>query len=539
MRRVEAAYLDFGKCSAEESAATSDLATEAGHLLCADKYLRLVTKEEADALLLDWKEQDKERLKNGNDILQTLTSAEHDVPALPKWFQMAMRDAERNAREQYQKATVKDLAKLVKRTLRARVDDAKERWDDARKETLASYERYEELASAAMAQTLGQVETKEQLVRRFEKANYGKKPRTVARLAQVPSAVDFKPYYKKRDFDFGPYYRMPDDSDTENTTSEVEEALRRPPCACDQMVAATEFLTAPPAATNQEALSAEPAASKISLNVGTISTITNKSDESNKSTSSKNTDKKSPIKSTSSKKKDKVPGPESLSVGRDMVEIVDAGVEGRRDIQGEAGRPDAERLPEKSTQAEVPPPPPAASNEDALTAEPAAAKGCLNVGTIPTILNKTGKSSKSPVTKKKDNKSPTKSTCSKKMDKESPDITNKSNKSTSSKKTKKNSPDKANKSVSTTKIGEKMCSKSSKSSKSTQNGIICCMTCCSKKKKNKSSKSSNTGSENPKVSKKPKLPPVYPNEAHDNMFQQTKQFPEEDDNGGSDPMMRA
>ncbi|CAJ0579442.1 unnamed protein product, partial [Mesorhabditis spiculigera] len=88
--------------------------------------------------------------------------------------------------------------------------------------------------------------------------------------------------------------------------------------------------------------------------------------------------------------------------------------------------------------------------------------------------------------------------------------------------------------------------------------LIYCMTHRSKKKKNKStsskkpdkkaakkftkssksSKSSHTGSENPKVSKKPKPPPVNPNEAHDNMFQQTKQFPEEDDNGGGDPMMR-
>ncbi|CAJ0579592.1 unnamed protein product, partial [Mesorhabditis spiculigera] len=237
MRRVEAAYLEFGRCAAEESAATSDLATETAHLLCADKFLRLVTKEEADAVLLEWTQQDKERLKNGNDILQTLTSAEHDVPVLPKWLQMAMWTAERNAREQYEKVTVKDLAKSVKKTLRARVDDAKERWQDARKETLASYERYEEFASAATAQTLEQVETKQQLVRDFEKANHGKKTTTVARLAQVPSAVDFKPYYRKRDFDFGPFYRMPDDLDSENTTSEVEEALRRPPCACDQTLA--------------------------------------------------------------------------------------------------------------------------------------------------------------------------------------------------------------------------------------------------------------------------------------------------------------
>ncbi|CAJ0579801.1 unnamed protein product, partial [Mesorhabditis spiculigera] len=130
----------------------------------------------------------------------------------------------------------------------------------------------------------------------------------------------------------------------------------------DTQVAATEWLTAHPLPPMKKPSPLGRPPRK--PHVGTISTIrniiTNKSNESNKS--------------TSSKKKEKMSASGLLTAGRDKLEIVDAGVEGGKDVEGKAGRPDAGCVAEQPARAEVPLPPPAASNEDALSAEPAAAK---------------------------------------------------------------------------------------------------------------------------------------------------------------------
>ncbi|CAJ0579551.1 unnamed protein product, partial [Mesorhabditis spiculigera] len=329
---------------------------------------------------------------------------------------------------------------LVKSTLQLRADDAVERWQEMREEKKEAYERYWRLASAATAQTLGQVETKEQLVRDFERANYGKKPRTVPRLAQVPSAVDFKPYYKKRDFD-GAYYRMPDDSDTEVTTSEnPSEAIRRVEaayldfgrCSAEES-AATSVLATETLTSAEHDVPALPKWFQLALCEGErqarelyeTATIKDLAKVVKRTLRERVDDAKERWEETQEETKEAFE--RYLNLKDDTKRCKYKQADCRKDTLELYSNFNEMFLPEPKARFvqvsahEFLPAPPAATSEEALSVKPATVKSGLNVGPIPTIIN-ANKSNNSTSPKKKDRKSPNKSNKadeSKKTDKES------------------------------------------------------------------------------------------------------------------------